>query len=406
MSQDETPIRIARPHGVSTTLDTNGFCWNFDMTETKTPIIQIRNITKRFGKVTAVDNVSLDILSGEFFVLLGPSGCGKTTLLRMIAGFELPTEGQILIDGQDMANVPPNKRPVNMVFQSYAVFPHMSVTDNVGYGLRISGVGKSEIKDRVEEALELVKLGGFGDRMPDQMSGGQRQRVALARSLVMRPKVLLLDEPLSALDAKLRAQMQFELTALQEKVGITFVTVTHDQDEALSMACRIAVINKGEVAQLAAPSDLYEYPANRFVADFVGAVNTFEGKLTLDEPDRAAVDCPGVGKIYLNHGVTGAHGSDVWVAVRPEKITLHTPGMGKAVQGAAKDSPEGHNFARGTIKGMSYLGDCTLFEIELEGGAMMRVRRPNLSRTDQEAFTWEDKVSMHWDSASPVVLLA
>ena len=376
------------------------------MTEPKTPIIQIRNVSKRFGKVTAVDNVSLDILSGEFFVLLGPSGCGKTTLLRMIAGFELPTEGQILIDGQDMANVPPNKRPVNMVFQSYAVFPHMSVTDNVGYGLRISGVSKGEMRDRVAEALELVKLGGFEDRMPDQMSGGQRQRVALARSLVMRPKVLLLDEPLSALDAKLRAQMQFELTELQEKVGITFVTVTHDQDEALSMACRIAVINKGEVAQLAAPSDLYEYPANRFVADFVGSVNTFEGKLIMDEPDRAAVDCPGVGKIYLNHGVTGAHGSDVWVAVRPEKITLHTPGMGRAVQGAAKDSPEGHNFARGTIKGMSYLGDCSVFEIALEGGAMMRVRRPNLSRTDQEDFTWGDKVSMHWDSASPVVLLA
>ena len=376
------------------------------MTGTKTPIIQIRNVSKRFGKVTAVDNVSLDILSGEFFVLLGPSGCGKTTLLRMIAGFELPTEGQILIDGQDMANVPPNKRPVNMVFQSYAVFPHMSVTDNVGYGLRISGVSKGEMRDRVTEALELVKLSGFEDRMPDQMSGGQRQRVALARSLVMRPKVLLLDEPLSALDAKLRAQMQFELTELQEKVGITFVTVTHDQDEALSMACRIAVINKGEVAQLAAPSDLYEYPANRFVADFVGSVNTFEGKLIMDEPDRAAVDCPGVGKIYLNHGVTGAHGSDVWVAVRPEKITLHTPGMGRAVQGAAKDSPEGHNFARGTIKGMSYLGDCSVFEIALEGGAMMRVRRPNLSRTDQEDFTWGDKVSMHWDSASPVVLLA
>ena len=376
------------------------------MTEQKKPIIQIRNVSKRFGKVTAVDNVSLDILSGEFFVLLGPSGCGKTTLLRMIAGFELPTEGQILIDGQDMANVPPNKRPVNMLFQSYAVFPHMSVTDNVGYGLRISGVSKGEMRDRVAEALELVKLGGFEDRMPDQMSGGQRQRVALARSLVMRPKVLLLDEPLSALDAKLRAQMQFELTELQEKVGITFVTVTHDQDEALSMACRIAVINKGEVAQLAAPSDLYEYPANRFVADFVGSVNTFEGKLIMDEPDRAAVDCPGVGKIYLNHGVTGAHGSDVWVAVRPEKITLHTPGMGKAVQGAAKDSPEGHNFARGTIKGMSYLGDCSVFEIALEGGAMMRVRRPNLSRTDQEDFTWGDKVSMHWDSASPVVLLA
>jgi spermidine/putrescine transport system ATP-binding protein/putrescine transport system ATP-binding protein len=247
------------------------------MTEMNQPIIQIRNVSKRFGKVTAVDNISLDIRAGEFFVLLGPSGCGKTTLLRMIAGFELPTEGQILIDGQDMSLVPPNKRPVNMVFQSYAVFPHMNVTDNVGYGLRISGVPKGEIRDRVAEALELVKLGGFEDRMPDQMSGGQRQRVALARSLVMRPKVLLLDEPLSALDAKLRAQMQFELADLQDKVGITLVTVTHDQDEALSMASRVAVINKGEVAQLAPPSDLYEYPANRFVADFVGSVNIFEG---------------------------------------------------------------------------------------------------------------------------------
>jgi spermidine/putrescine ABC transporter ATP-binding subunit len=375
------------------------------MTDSKQPIIQIRNVSKRYGKVTAVDNVSLDIIAGEFFVLLGPSGCGKTTLLRMIAGFEVPTEGQILIDGQDMSLVPPNKRPVNMVFQSYAVFPHMSVADNVAYGLKIAGVGRAERDDRVREALELVKLGGYEERMPDQMSGGQRQRVALARSLVMRPKVLLLDEPLSALDAKLRAQMQFELADLQDEVGITFITVTHDQDEALSMASRIAVINKGEVAQLAPPSDLYEYPANRFVADFVGAVNIFEGKLTLDEPNRAAVDCPGVGKVYLNHGVTGAHGADVWVAIRPEKIYLHTPGAGKAIQGAAKDSPEGHNFARGVIKGMSYLGDCTIFEITLEGGALIRVRRPNLSRTDQEAFTWDDKVSMHWDSNSPVVLL-
>ena len=323
------------------------------MTEPKQPIIQIRNVSKRFGKVTAVDNISLDILAGEFFVLLGPSGCGKTTLLRMIAGFEMPTEGQILIDGQDMSLVPPNKRPVNMVFQSYAVFPHMNVTDNVGYGLRISGISKGETRDRVAEALELVKLGGFEDRMPDQMSGGQRQRVALARSLVMRPKVLLLDEPLSALDAKLRAQMQFELSDLQDKVGITFVTVTHDQDEALSMASRVAVINKGEVAQLAPPSDLYEYPANRFVADFVGSVNIFEGKLTLAEPDRAAVDCPGLGKIYLNHGVTGPHGANIWVALRPEKIYLHVPGEGKAIRAAAQDAPDGHNLARGTIKGMS-----------------------------------------------------
>jgi spermidine/putrescine ABC transporter ATP-binding subunit len=376
------------------------------MTDAPQTIIQIRNVTKRFGKVAAVDNVSLDIMAGEFFVLLGPSGCGKTTLLRMIAGFEVPTEGQILIDGQDMSAVPPNKRPVNMVFQSYAVFPHMSVADNVAYGLKIAGVGRGEREERVREALELVKLGGFEDRMPDQMSGGQRQRVALARSLVMRPKVLLLDEPLSALDAKLRAQMQFELQDLQEEVGITFVTVTHDQDEALSMASRIAVINKGEVAQLATCSDLYEYPANRFVADFVGSVNIYEGKLTLDEPDKAAVDCPGVGKVYLNHGVTGPHGADVWVALRPEKIYLHLPGKGEAVRAAAKDAPEGHNFARGVIKGMSYLGDCTIFEILLDTGAMIRVRRSNISRHDQEDFTWDDKVSMHWRADSPVVLLS
>lgn len=375
------------------------------MNETKQPIIQVKGVTKRFGKTVAVDNVSIDIKQGEFFVLLGPSGCGKTTLLRMIAGFEVPTEGQILIDGQDMSMVPPNKRPVNMVFQSYAVFPHMSVTDNVGYGLKIAGVGGRERADRVAEALELVKLGGFGDRMPDQMSGGQRQRVALARSLVMRPKVLLLDEPLSALDAKLRAQMQFELADLQDQVGITFVTVTHDQDEALSMASRIAVINKGEVSQLAPPSDLYEYPANRFVADFVGSVNIFEGKLTFDEKDKAVVDCPEVGKIYMDHGVTGPHEGTVWVALRPEKMYLHVPGKGDAVNAAKKDAPEGHNFARGTIKGMSYLGDSTLFEIQLESGRMIRVRRPNLSRADQADFTWDDKVSMHWTSDSPVVLL-
>lgn len=376
------------------------------MTDSKQPIIQIRNVTKRFGKVAAVDNVSLDIMAGEFFVLLGPSGCGKTTLLRMIAGFEVPTEGQIIIDGQDMRAVPPNKRPVNMVFQSYAVFPHMSVADNVAYGLKIAGVGRGEREERVREALELVKLGGFAGRMPDQMSGGQRQRVALARSLVMRPKVLLLDEPLSALDAKLRAQMQFELQDLQEEVGITFVTVTHDQDEALSLASRIAVINKGEVAQLATCSDLYEYPANRFVADFVGSVNIFGGKLTLDEPDKAALDCPGLGKVYLNHGVTGPHGADVWVAVRPEKIYLHVPGKGEAVKAAAQDAPEGHNFARGVIKGMSYLGDITLYDIRLDTGGMLRVSRPNLSRHDQEDFTWDDKVSMHWRADSPVVLLS
>ena len=369
------------------------------MTE-QTPIISIRGVTKSFGQLAAVDNVSLDIMKGEFFVLLGPSGCGKTTLMRMIAGFELPTSGSILIDGQDMIGVPPNKRPVNMVFQSYAVFPHMTVADNVAYGLKIAGVSGGEVKTRVIEALELVKLDGLGARKPDQLSGGQRQRVALARSLIMRPKVLLLDEPLSALDAKLRAQMQFELADLQDKVGITFVTVTHDQDEALSMAGRIAVINKGQIAQLATPSDLYEFPANRFVADFVGSVNLFEGKLTIDEPERAVVDCPEIGKIYLNHGVTGAHAATVWVAIRPEKMTLCKPG--KAI---AKDAPDGHNIANGQIKGMSYLGDCTQYEIRLESGRMIRISRANLSRWDQEDFTWDDKVSLHWHSASPVVLL-
>ena len=369
-------------------------------------IVSLKNVTKTFpGGVTAVDNVSFDIAQNEFFALLGPSGCGKTTLLRMISGLETPSSGQIIIGGEDMAFTPPNKRPTNMVFQSYAVFPHMSVADNVGYGLKIAGVGGAERDARVKEALELVKLDGFGARKPNQLSGGQRQRVALARSLVMRPKVLLLDEPLSALDAKLRAQMQFELADLQDEVGITFITVTHDQDEALSMAGRIAVMNKGDVAQLATPSDLYEFPANRFVADFVGSVNLFEGKLTLDEPDRAAVDCPGLGKVYLNHGVTGPHGADVWVALRPEKIYLHVPGDGKAIRGAAEDAPEGHNFARGHIKGMSYLGDITLFDIKLDSGAMLRVSRPNLSRRDQEDFTWDDRVSMHWRADSPVVLL-
>lgn len=365
------------------------------------PIIQIRNVTKRFGQLAAVDNVSLDIVAGEFFVLLGPSGCGKTTLLRMIAGFELPTEGSIIIDGQDMTGVPPNKRPVNMVFQSYAVFPHMTVTDNVGYGLNIARVNKAEIADRVNEALALVKLDSLAARMPDQLSGGQRQRVALARSLVMRPKVLLLDEPLSALDAKLRAQMQFELAELQDKVGITFVTVTHDQDEALSMACRIAVVNKGQIAQLATPSDLYEYPANRFVADFVGSVNIFEGRLTVDEPERAVVDCPEIGRVFLNHGVTGPHEAVVWVAIRPEKITMCKPGCA-----VAPEAPEGHNVAHGTIKGMSYLGDITIYEIVLDGGAMLRVSRPNLSRFDQEDFSWDDKVSLTWHASSPVVLQA
>jgi putrescine transport system ATP-binding protein len=371
------------------------------MADAKQPIIRIENVTKRFGQVAAVDRVSLDIMGSEFLVLLGPSGCGKTTLLRMIAGFELPDEGRILIDGQDMAGVPPNKRPVNTVFQSYAVFPHMSVADNVAYGLKIAGTARSEIRDRVNEALELIKLGGFGDRMPDQLSGGQRQRVALARSLVMRPKLLLLDEPLSALDAKLRTQMQFELSELQDEVGITFVTVTHDQDEALSMACRIAVMNKGEIAQIATPSDLYEFPANRFVADFIGTVNLFEGKLVVDKADHAVADCPEIGRVHVDHGVTGPHDGNVWVALRPEKISLFHPQNFHH----AKDVPDGHNVAHGIIKGQSYLGDITLYEVLLDNGRKVSVSRANISRADRTSFTWDDRVVLHWHGSSPVILL-
>jgi spermidine/putrescine transport system ATP-binding protein len=240
-------------------------------------IIEFRHITKRFGPVTAVDDVSLSVTEGEFFALLGPSGCGKTTLLRMLAGFETPTSGQILIDGVDVTRVPPNRRPVNMVFQSYAVFPHLSVLKNIEYGLKMEGVPSAERRERAEAALALVQLSGLGERMPEQLSGGQRQRVALARAIVKRPRVLLLDEPLSALDAKLREELRFELSALQSQLGITFVMVTHDQDEALSLATRCAMMHKGSLAQVATPADLYEFPASRLVADFIGSVNLLVG---------------------------------------------------------------------------------------------------------------------------------
>lgn len=369
------------------------------------PIISFRNIVKRFGSMTAVDNVSLDVMPGEFFALLGPSGCGKTTLLRMLAGFEVPTEGAVLIDGQDMGETPPNKRPVNMVFQSYAVFPHMNVAGNVAYGLKIDGLPKDEIEARVQEALDLVQLGHLAARKPDQLSGGQRQRVALARALIKRPKVLLLDEPLSALDAKLREAMRFELSQLQQKVGITFIMVTHDQDEALAIASRIAVMHKGAIAQLGAPSDLYEFPASRFVADFIGSVNMFEGKLIKDGADEAVIACPDLApySVHLPHSAPGNAGSSVWVAIRPEKLNLHK----KAGEPpAVPDSPPAHNVAQGVIKEISYLGDTSIFHVQLPAGQLLRVSRPNRSRYEQEHFDWGDTVWVSWAGSSPVVLLS
>jgi spermidine/putrescine transport system ATP-binding protein len=375
------------------------------VSEAKT-IIRFENVTKRYGKVLAVDNVSLAIEEGEFFALLGPSGCGKTTLLRLLAGFETPTEGRILIDGQDVSHTPPNRRPVNMVFQSYAVFPHMSVADNVAYGLKVDRVAAPERARRVEEALGLVKLEGLGARKPDQLSGGQRQRVALARALVKRPRVLLLDEPLSALDAKLREAMRSELTQLQEKVGVTFLFVTHDQDEALAMASRCAVMNRGLLQQVATPGDLYEFPNSRFVADFIGSVNLFEGRLAAHATDHAVVEAPGLPTgIFLDHGVTGGLESTVWVALRPEKIELHKRSEGRPPPPPV-DAPEGHNRVPGVIRRIAYMGSESVYEVAVEGGTSVKVLRSNPARRDQEDLAAGERVWLAWRACSPVVLLS
>jgi spermidine/putrescine ABC transporter ATP-binding subunit len=359
------------------------------MTET---IVSIRNVSKKFpGGVIAVDNVSLDIAQNEFFALLGPSGCGKTTLLRMISGLETPTSGQIIIAGQDMALTPPNKRPTNMVFQSYAVFPHMTVEQNVAYGLKVTGVESSEIKRRVAEALDMVKLTALASRKPDQMSGGQRQRVALARALVKRPKVLLLDEPLSALDAKLRDDMRMELTRLQETVGITFIIVTHDQDEALSMASRIAVMDKGAVQQVATPAELYEHPKSRFVADFIGKVNLIDAKVLGQSGNAVTCEARGLGRVELP--VDRQVGAGVAIAIRPEKLKItRTEPVSAAIR------------IEGTVRDVAYYGDTSHVVIEGRDGLDLSVNVQNDSRAGGAGVERGQKVWVHWAPEDSIIL--
>lgn len=360
------------------------------------PFVRIEAVTKKFLDFTAVDAVSLDIYRSELFCLLGGSGSGKSTLLRMLAGFETPTSGRIIIDGQDMTDVPPYERPINMMFQSYALFPHMSVEQNVAYGLKQDGVPKADIVRRVAEMLDLVKMGSFARRKPHQLSGGQRQRVALARSLVKRPKLLLLDEPLGALDKKLREETQFELMKIQQALGITFIVVTHDQEEAMTLSSRMGVMNHGHIVQVGEPHDLYEFPGSRFVAEFIGSVNLFEGTLVEDEPDHVRIESPDAGcTLYVNHGISSAPAQQVEVAIRPEKIRLSRQHPGQT-----------DNVSAGVIDEIAYMGNLSIFQIRLNSGKMIRVTRPNLDRYDEMPLQPKEPVFCSWGPASGVVLSA
>ena len=349
-------------------------------------------LVKRFDEAVAVDEVSLSVAQGEIFALLGSSGCGKSTLLRMLAGFEKPTSGRILLGGQDVANFPPYDRPINMMFQSYALFPHLDVWENIAFGLKREGLPKVEIRQRTGEMLDLVQLAAYAKRKPHQLSGGQQQRVALARSLAKRPKLLLLDEPLGALDKKLREQTQFELVNIIEKVGVTCVMVTHDQEEAMTMANRIAVMSKGRVLQVGSPEEVYEHPANRFVADFIGNVNLFEGRLSVDEPDRCAVRT-GVGEVHVGHGVSGALHMPVAIAVRPEKMEI------------SKQRPDrSRNVFSGKVKEIAYFGAHNTYIVVATDGSRVKITEANTSRHDLSNITWEDEVFFWWEDDAAVVL--
>ncbi|EJK80158.1 MULTISPECIES: ABC transporter ATP-binding protein [Rhizobium] len=358
------------------------------------PYISFKNVTKKFGDFVAVDNLSLDIYNREFFALLGASGCGKSTLLRMLAGFEEPTTGEIILDGQSLAGTPPYRRPVNMMFQSYALFPHMSVEKNIAFGLRQDGMPKAEIAERVAQMLKLVKLEQFAKRKPHQLSGGQRQRVALARSLAKRPKVLLLDEPLGALDKKLREETQFELMDLQQSLGLTFVVVTHDQEEAMTMADRIAVMSHGKVAQIATPAEIYEAPNSRFVADFIGDVNILEGNVTSVRSGIIEISIDPAIMLRIASSDTPVEGSRASLAIRPEKLRI-TP---------RPPANASVNAAEGEIWDIAYLGDMTVFHVKLKNGQVVKASSLNAVRAVEEPFAYDQNVWVSFDENAGVLL--
>jgi len=361
------------------------------------PFIKVQSVSKHFGDFTAVDSVDLEIYKGELFCLLGGSGCGKTTLLRMLAGFETPSSGSILIDGVNMTDVPPYERPVNMMFQSYALFPHMTVESNVGYGLRRDGIAKSEIDQRVEDMLAMVELTQFRKRKPHQLSGGQKQRVALARSLIKQPKMLLLDEPLAALDKRLRVQTQYELMNIQEKLGVTFVVVTHDQEEAMTLSTRIAVMDVGRFQQIGTPTEIYEFPGSRLVATFIGNANMFEGRIIENGTDHVIVESKDPAcNFYIDHGMSIAEGSKVWVALRPEKIKITKQPTGDA----------GTNSIKGMVSDIGYLGGTSTYRVLIGHERIVEITSPNLNRPKDgnPPIDWDEEVYLSWEPSSSVVL--